>query len=231
MALSQILEEIDWKENVSAFCEGAEDLETLTRGCHLISVWHHEIGFQNHENLALPFLHEMKASFYLAPACFSLGLYKPGAASMRSALENALYYSYFSSHSSELKTLINDTKYYISKNDIIEYHKKHTEDFSKKQREIGFISELDSWYSKISAIVHGQIPGTWSSQSLADTGHKLETKIESLKLFSRASTIINVLLLLTIDGESWEGFSSEARKLFLKGFSNRKKSIIGRPIV
>lgn len=231
MTLQTILENIDWAANVSNFCPDGSGLDTLTRGCQLVAIWHHEIAFQNHNNLALPFLHEMKASFFSVPACFSLGLYKPGAASMRAALENALYFSYFSTHTSELNTLLGDPKYYISKKDILEYHRAHTDGFWTKQKDVGFISEIDLWYSQVSAIIHGQIPGIWSSVSLSDTRHKLATKNAALKLFSRASSLINVLFLLSIDSESWEGFSSEARKLFLKGYSNQKKAVIGRPII
>jgi len=231
MTLQAILENIDWAANVSNFCADEPGLDTLTRGCQLVAIWHHEIAFQNHDNLALPFLHEMKASFFSVPACFSLGLYKPGAASMRAALENALYYSFFATHGSELKTLLGNPKYFVSKGDILEYHREHTDGFWRKQKEVGFVSEIDLWYSQISAIIHGQIPGIWSSVSLSDTSHKPDTKRSALRLFSRASSLINVLFLLTMDSESWDGFSSPARKLFLKGYSNQKKAIIGRPIV
>lgn len=228
VALEDILRSVNWNDNVNQFCSTNSNTISLQRGCHLVSVWNYELGFQNNENPALPFLQEMKASLFYAPACFSLGLYKPAASSMRASVENALYYSYFHDHPVELETLIRDDAFYLSKSKIVEYHNTHSQGFKAKQREIGFLSELESWYSKVSAIVHGQIPGIWSSSSLAQTSVDTLMNDAALKEFTRAVLLINYLFLLTTNTETWEGFSSPARQLFLKGMSKKKRDALGR---
>jgi hypothetical protein len=230
-ALKTTLQNIDWPANVSAFVAERSSLNTIERGCHLISVWNHEISFQDSSNPALPFLQEMKASLFYVPACFSLGLYKPAASSMRAALENALYYTYFHSHASELRTLVNDDKFYLSKSKVIEFHNAHTPEFKARQASIGFSSELESWYSEISAIIHGQIPGVWTTRSLSETSFSKALNKAALREFTRSVLLINYLFLLTMDEETWEGFSSPARQLFLKGMSGNKKRALGRAVV
>lgn len=230
-SLENILKSVDWNANVAQFCGTNSSIATLQRGCHLVSVWNFELGFQNIENPALPFLQEMKASLFYAPACFSLGLYKPAASSMRAAVENALYYSYFCHHTIELSTLLRDNDFYITKSKIIDYHNIHSPSFKARQRLIGFTSELEAWYSKISAIVHGQIPGIWSSRSLADTTVVPLMNTSVVKEFSRAVQLINYLFLLTTDSETWEGFSSQARQLFLKGMSGQKRKALNLALV
>lgn len=225
------LEAVDWNSNVQNFLEENAAIQTIERGCHLVSVWCHELSFQDSDNPALPFLQEMKASLFHAPSCFSLGLYKPAASSMRAAVENALYFSYFWNHPAELKTLITVDTFYVSKKNIIEYHNIHTQEFKIKQRLIGFISELEAWYSEISAIVHGQIPGVWTTKSLRETSFSPDLTRIVLKYFSRSVMLINYLFLLVTDEDVWEGFSSPARQLFLKGMSGKKKQALGRATI
>ena len=230
-ALETVLTTVDWNASISQFVLDAATVEAFQRGCHLASVWNYELSFQNFDNPALPFLQEMKASLFYVPACFGLGLYKPAASSMRAAVENALYFSYFITHASELHTLLADSAYYLSKAKILEYHNLHTPDFKKKQRPLGFTSELEAWYSEISAIVHGQIPGTWSSTALANTSFEPTLSRAALREFNRAVQLINYLFLLTTDKDTWEGFSSPARQLFLKGMSGVRKRVLDRAVV
>jgi hypothetical protein len=225
------LKSVDWRSSVDAFSDDETVAKKIEEGCHLVSVWTHELSFQYFDNPALPFLQEMKASLFYVPACFALGLYKPAASSMRASVENALYFSYFCEHPAELKTLVRDEAYYISKSRIIEYHQTHTPSFKLKQTALGFIGELESWYSEISAIVHGQIPGVWTSASLAGTYHDPAILDLGLTEFNRAVSLINVLFLITVDEDIWNGFSSPARRLFLKGMSGSKKSSLDRSIV
>jgi len=229
--LAATLQSVDWVANVTAFLADKKIVEAIERGCHLVSVWNHEISFQDSENPALPFLQEMKASLFHVPACFSLGLYKPAASSLRAAVENALYYSYFHNHSSELMTLVRDDKFYISKKHIVEFHTQHTPDFKKNQSAVGFSVELEAWYSEISAIVHGQIPGVWTTPSLGMTSFNSELNRAAHREFTRAILLINNLFLLTIPEEIWEGFGSPSRQLFLKGMSGVKKRALGRSVV
>jgi hypothetical protein len=116
---------------------------------------------------------------------------------MRAAVENALYFSYFCDHEVELKTLVRDKGFYLSKKKIIDYHLLHTPDFKEKQESLGLSSELESWYSEISAIIHGQIPGVWSSKSLAGIHHDSGSLRLAVKEFTRAILIINYLFLIT----------------------------------
>jgi hypothetical protein len=229
--LSELLTGVDWATNVSNFVADSRRTDTLQRGCHLVAVWNYELSFQDAENAALPFLQEMKASLFYVPACLSLGLYKPAASSMRASLENALYYSYFCSHASELRTLVRDDKFYISKAKIVDYHNTHTVKFRERQAAVGFSSELESWYSEISAIIHGQIPGVWTTSSLEASAFSLKTSNMAMREFSRAVSLINYLFLLTVQEEEWEGFSSAARQLFLRGMSHVKKEALGRVMV
>lgn len=168
-SLTDVLKGVDWNGNVSRFAQGSTRIKKLTACCEKISVFTHELSFQDFDNAALPFLQEMKASSFQAPACLALGLAKPAAGLMRAAVENALYFSYFRVHPSELRTLRIDDNYYLTKRSIIEYHKKHTPYFSTRAEKLGLLNGLDNWYSTISAIVHGQIPGVWSSKSLTQT--------------------------------------------------------------
>lgn len=231
MKVSDALAAIDWGKSVGDFVADTNSLDQIERGCRLVTIWTHELGFQYHRNPALSFLQEMKASLFFVPACFAIGLYKPAASSMRSAVENALYFSYFRDHEVELRTLLVDKSFYLSKSKIIDYHLLHTPFFKAKQEVIGLSSELESWYSEISAIIHGQIPGVWSSKALKNTGHDAKALKPALREFSRAIQIINYTFLLTTPSEIWEGMSSGARQFLLQGMSGARKLILDRPVV
>ena len=231
MKISDALANIEWKKSADKFTADTESLNQIERGCRLVTIWNHELSFQYHRNPALPFLQEMKASLFFVPACFAVGLYKPGASSMRSAVENALYFSYFCDHEVELRTLVSDKSFYLSKSKIIDYHILHTPFFKSKQDVFGLSSELDSWYREISAIIHGQIPGVWSSKSLKDTSHDDKSLKLALREFSRAIQIINYTFLLTTSSEVWDGMSSSARQFLLHGMSAARKTILNRPVI
>ena len=231
MTLADALNDVQWLDSVTNFVADATSLQKIERGCRLVSIWNQELSFQYCHNPALSFLQEMKASLFFIPACFAVGLYKPAASSMRSAVENALYFSYFCDHAVELQTLVRDKSFYISKKKIVEYHLLHTPFFKDKQEAIGLSSELESWYSEISAIIHGQIPGVWSSQALKDTAHNAKALKVALREFSRAIQIINYTFLLTVPEEIWEGMSSSARQFLLSGMSSARKIVLNRPTV
>lgn len=229
--LTDNLQAVDWNENVSDFVAGSTAFASYERGCHLIAVWAHELRFQHHDNPAKAFLLEMQASINTVPACASLGLYKPAAASMRSAVENALYYSYFSTHTMELHSQVSRSDYYETKASIIAFHKAHTPEFNEKQIGVGLLSELEAWYSEISAIIHGQKPGTWSVRKLSSTAFDVKLDALCAMQFSRCIAIINMLFLITSPDDVWEGFNSKSKKLFFKGFSKTKKMLVGRSLV
>lgn len=229
--LSDVLGSVEWDQNVADFVSQSQAIDRYQRGCQLIAVWAHELRFQEFDNPATAFLMEMQASSATVPTCAALGLYKPAAASMRAAVENALYFSFFSTHPSELHTQVAKTDYYETKSTILDYHKTHTTGFKEKQRGVGLLSELEAWYSEISAIIHGQKPGTWTNRAVNKTEFVQDLDKLCADSFSRCVAIVNMLFLITTPDEIWEGFNSKSRRMFLKGFSKQKKSIIGRSLI
>lgn len=222
---------VDWNKNVADFCKSDKRVSRLTSCCFKISLFAHEISFQDFDNPAIPFLQEMKASAFQVPACLSLGLAKPAAGLMRAAVESALYYSYFRTHPQELKTLLSKPIYYQTRKKIIDYHLLHTEGFGKNDQSLHLTMKLDKWYGEISALVHGQIPGVWTSKSLAKTTPLLKESESPIKIFERAADIIQLLFLMTISKEDWEGISPLARAKLLNGLNAGQLSAIGLPKV
>jgi hypothetical protein len=229
--LDTVLNSVDWNSNVNVFTQGVARIRKLTACCEKISVFTHELSFQDFDNPALPFLQEMKASSFQVPACLALGLAKPAAGLMRATVENALYFSYFRLHPAELRTLRDDDGYYLTKRSIVEYHKKHTPYFSARADKLGVLNGLDNWYATISAIVHGQIPGVWSSKSLGQTSSLGQSANEPIKLFERAARLIQLIFLITIPLEEWESISPISRKKLLAGLSATEKTILCLPKV
>lgn len=230
-SLRDVLLSIDWNAISAAFNKQRRRPDQFERGSVLISAWNYELCFYDRRNEANSFLQEMKASLFSVPACTSLGLVKPAAASLRTAVESALYYSYFNNHVAELETLHRDTKFYLSKNQIIDYHNMHSRTFSKRQNVLDLLSDLNSWYSKISAIIHGQIPGVWTSHSLKDTSYQSAEVAAVLIEYKMAVKIINNLFLSTVTRDIWEGLSSHGRQLFLADLSDAKVRRLGLSII
>lgn len=230
-SLANVLRAVDWNTNVSDFLKSSNNRSRLTQGCRHIAVFAHELSFQDMHNKSLPFLQEMKASTTYVPACLALGLVKPAASAMRAAVENALYFSYFRAHDVELETLLRDPKYYLSKKRILDFHLQHTPDFSQRSAKVGFSDRLDNWYSKISAIVHGQIPGVWSSTSIGDTVYNADSTEQAILTFEDAVRIIRYLFLLTTPIDVWEAISPSARQIFLKTVPKAHKEDLALAIV
>lgn len=225
--LKDALAAVNWNGNVSAFSSNSKRLARLTACCTLISIFAHELSVQDFDNPSIPFLQEMKASSFQVPVCLALGLAKPAAGLMRASVESALYYTYFRSHPQELRTLITKSTYYLSRRKIIEYHKIHTHNFGALDPTFNFISKLETWYGEISAIVHGQIPGVWTSKSLVDTIALKDNVDDPLRMFERAANIIQLLFLTTISLEDWEGISPISRGSLLKGITDSQLSKLG----
>lgn len=225
--LADALQAVDWNDNVAKFCKAKSRLDKLASCCFRISIFTHEISFQNYDNPAIPFLQEMKASAFQVPACLSLGLSKPAAGLMRAAVESALYYTYFSNHHQELKTLLSKPDYYLSRRNIMEYHKLHTDNFGKVDNEVHLTSKMEAWYGEVSAIVHGQIPGVWTSKSLRNTATLTIDADPPIKLFQRASEIIQLILLMTIPTDDWEGISPFSRAKLLGELNKQQCDALG----
>lgn len=230
-SLASALGGVDWTRNVKNSLQEKSNVKRLEACAHRIALWSHEIQSVDPDNPALAFVREMQSSCISAIACLSTGLYKPAAGAMRSCIETALYFTYFSCHPSELTTLIRDERYYVSKRDIIEFHKTHTERFSDRQRDLGFLSNLDRWYSKISAIVHGQIPGVWTSGDLANTAFAKDAMEAATNEMETAGNLINELFLLTCARIYWASLNPHSKAVFIKGLSGKQKTALNLPAV
>jgi hypothetical protein len=173
----------------------------------------------------------MKASAFQVPACLALGLAKPAAGLMRATVESALYYTYFRSHPQELRTLVTKSSYYLSRAKILEYHKLHTPNFGKLDGGLHLVDKMDKWYGEISAIVHGQIPGVWTSKSLSKTSALQHEANSPISIFERATEIIQLTFLMTVSNEDWEGINPIARAHLLKDLSRPQLELLGLPKV
>jgi hypothetical protein len=229
--LADVLTTVDWNKIVTDSVAKSAFIGPATNCCKKISLFTHELIFQDAGNPATPFLQEMKASAFQVPACLALGLAKPAAGLMRSSVENALYYSYFRSHPSELRTLVVDEKFYLSRKSIVDYHLKHTPDFSTRAEKLGLIDALDNWYGSISAIVHGQIPGVWSSKSLSDTASLGNDIRRAIRVFEQATKLIQAILLSTVPSQDWDGINPLNRKRLLSGLTAKDKRVLDLPLV
>jgi hypothetical protein len=227
-ALKAALTGVDWNANVANFAADDASCEKIAEANKLLSLWSHQIQSEESSNGALSFLREMQVSGQNVAALMALGLYKPAAASMRTAVESAMYYSYFRTHPAELATLVRVKKYYITKADVIDYHKEHTVRFSELQATLNLIPRLDDWYRSLSAIVHGQLPGSWSgSGSLVKTSYAPALAAEASDYFLTAASLVNSLFLSTFAGEIWHGVSKISKKAFLRGLTGDQKTSLG----
>lgn len=225
-SLKDTLQSIDWPGNVSAFAAKSDALKSLDKGCRLVALWTDALIFQDFDNPTLPFLQEMKASCFYVPACLSLGLYKPAATLMRSFVENALYFSYFKDHHSELATLARNSSFFLDRTAIMAYHEIHTLGFKEKQAALNLASLLKEWYGTISAVIHGRVPGLWSAPSLIETAFDDLKNDAALEAFDTAVRIVNYIFLSTTPHEIWEGIRPDTRARFLKGLKGTQKIAI-----
>ena len=112
------IKSINWDDNVNDFLQNSKELICLSN-CNLkLAVWSKEFESIDLGNPALSFIREMQQAGHHAAILISLALYKPSAASMRTILETALYYSYFRTHLEELSTLAANINWYMSKAEI-----------------------------------------------------------------------------------------------------------------
>ena len=210
--LKSSLKAVDWNALVDAFQSNSEALTVIDSCCTRIAIWSKQLESADGKNPALSFVRASQtAAQHVAAAC-ALGLYRSAAASIRSILENGLYFTYFRVHRSELTTLTRDSTYHISRLELIAYHKIHSPGFKSLQDKFGFVGSLDIWYSEISAIVHGQIPGIWVEHtSLDGIKYSEETLKDVLEKFRRGEELLHHLYLLTVGRELWDSFSSPSK--------------------
>ncbi len=223
---------VDWHANITAFSAASGIKDRVAAANQRIAQWAKQLENSDKRNPALTFMREVQIQGHYAAALLSLGLYKPAASAMRAMVESALYYTYFRSHAVELETLVRDASYFLDKKSVLEFQRKHSVDFSEKQKKLGLLSRLDPWYADISAIVHGQVPGKWTTHmQLKDIGFVPSVCEEAVSAFERGEEIIHRLLLCTVPKKLWYGFSATAKKQLLKGLKPEAKTVLGLPTV
>src|SRR5260221_11290517 len=108
LQLVAALKAVDWNINVDRFLNNANAVDTISKGNLRLAVGSKQLENSDKHNPALCFIRELQVAGHNVAALAALALYKPAAASMRTILEAALYYSYFRTHISELATLAID---------------------------------------------------------------------------------------------------------------------------
>lgn len=227
--LVSALKSVDWANNVSIFCSDNSITERFEAAGVRLAIWSKQFeNTEGKENPAICFVREMQSAGHLTVTASALACYKLAASGMRTVVETALYYSYFRTHPAELATLLRNEKWYVSKKEIIEYHITHTPNFSELQKKLPLIGILDPWYSKISAIVHGQIPGLWhSQQGISDIQPNNPLLLTALQELEECVKIVDRLFFLTAGRELWSSFSPSAKKALLHGMQGDIKTALG----
>jgi hypothetical protein len=227
-SLRKALAAIDSNKLRNEFLADATVIQAVANGCERVALWSNQLVSAEPDNPAAPFLHEMQRSSHDVAALLSVALYIPAAAAMRTTCETAIYYTYFRNHSAELATLATNPDYYISKAEVLEFHKVHSPSYRMAARTLGFPTELDIWYGKVSAVIHGQVPGAWGRRlALKDTKHEAAVLKLALKMYAQGTDVIHKLLLLTAGAELWGRFHHEAKKAWLKGMPAEQRTLLG----
>lgn len=226
--LAQALQSVDWSSNVAEFLTHAPLCERMVQCNTRLAIWSKQLEIVDKGNAALPFIREMQSSGHHVAVLASLALYKPAAAATRTVFETALYYTYFRTHPCELTTLVRDENFFVQKSELIDYHRKHTRDFAAHQGCFNLVGSMNKWYNRVSSIVHGQIPGIWSTHrsvsEIAPDGKSMEEVVET---FREGEEIVHHLLLCTVGVEMWDAFSSAAKKELLAGIPGSKRAALG----
>lgn len=211
---------IDWSANLEAFAR-ASDLKDQVAICNLrLAVWSKQLENADKGNQALTFVREMQVQGHYAAALLAIGLYKPAAAAMRGMFDSALYYTFFRSHPVELDTLVRSHDFFLDKRTILDFHRRHTPDFQTKQDSLGLVSRVEAWYAEVSAIVHGQMPGKWTThEQLAELAFSKLLATEAVSMLARGEAVVHRLFLSTVSSSTWHGFSTAAKKELLKGMT------------
>ncbi|EJK80620.1 hypothetical protein [Rhizobium sp. AP16] len=226
--LPQILKSVDWHANIDSAFADAQSLQQLENALYRIAIWSHQLEIADQANPALCFVREMQVAAQQGAALIGLCLYKSAAAAARTIVETCLYYTFFRTHLEELSTLVRVEKYYTSKSEILDYHKIHTESFVSYQEAFGLIGNLEQWYSRVSAVVHGQIPGAWNNHAALDQiSYDSTTHALAVETITTAERLVHELLLCTTGQRLWSSFAPDAKKQILKGLAGDKRSLLG----
>lgn len=227
--MSDVICSVNWNEN----CNLSKNENALFSKAEVslikLANWCKQIENIYSGNIALPFIREAQLSAQDFCCLVSLGLYKTSASSLRTILESFLYFSYFKDHLVELQSLSEVDSYYISKQDVLDYHCQHTREYKEKARISGLSSRLAAIYGKISAIVHGQMPGVWHSSScLSDKKFDAKLAEEAIFDFNDLIEIINLFMLIIISDEDWLNIDQKIKAVLLRGLTGKTKDMIQR---
>lgn len=230
--LKRVLSGIDWQKHIDGFLAVDDAMELLAESVHRISGYCEALSSAEAGNPAVSFLAAAQAESHHVAALIPLALYKPAAASMRAAFESVMYYTYFRTHLAELATLVADPDYYIDKATLLEFHKLHTPQFKARQDAWGLVGQVNRWYSRTSAVIHGQLPGKWVSHTdFAQLQPVPETREEALAEFNETAELTRRFLLCSMDADRWTSLSAETRTEFLKGIPGPLKARLGLSIL
>ncbi|MEZ9481916.1 hypothetical protein AB4163_19225 [Vibrio splendidus] len=220
---------VNWNENCTSAVDDVDIYSVGEKSLAKLANWCRQIENIYNNNQSLPFIREAQVSAQDFFCLVSLGLYKSSASSLRTILESFLYFSYFKDHPIELNSLINVDNYYISKADVLAYHKLHTPNFTKYSRDVGLTSRLEKSYAKISAIVHGQMPGVWhSSASLANKKYEKELVKEAINEFVEVIVIVNLMMLILISDEDWNNIDHKVKAILINGVESKFVNLLNR---
>lgn len=226
--LPSVVTGIAWDANIKAAFSDKALLVRLEAALMRIAVWSKQLEICDEGNPALCFVREMQVAAQQGAALLGLCIYKASAASARTILETCLYYTYFRTHPQELASLIRVKKYYVSKSEVLDYHRAHSVEFLRLQEVFGLLGNLDSWYSSVSAVVHGQIPGAWSAHSaLSEISFSADTYALALDTFASGEELVHQILLCTVGQSLWSGIAPDAKRFLLKGLPGAKREALG----
>lgn len=225
--LDAALHAVNWTGDVETFLNEIASKEKLAAYNLRLAIWSKQFEQVDRGNAALTFVREMQSAGQMIVALTALALYKPAAGSIRTVIETALYYTYFRTHHTELATLLRDEEYFIDKNDIIEFHKRHGVNFKILQEKVGLLNRLKTSYSSLSAIIHGQIPGVWTTlTSLSKTAPNHKTLEKVVRSFAEGEEVVHRLFLCTVAQSFWDDFSPDAKKALHKGLPGDTKALL-----
>jgi len=218
--LGAALTAVNWNDNVASFLTDVTTTKAIAKRNLRVAIWAKQLEVVDKGNAALCFVREMQISGQHVAALIALSLYKPAAASMRTMLEAGLYYTFFRTHPMELATLVRSSDYYVGKRQILDYHKEHSPNFGQMQAALGLVTRLERWYSDVSAVVHGQIPGAWvEHKSLATVSPIKSTQDIVFNSFEEGEEVLHRLFLCTVGKLFWDTFSYTAKQELLKGLA------------
>lgn len=225
--LIEALQSVDWGANVDDFCTDTATVEPLAQASLRLALWSKQLEQVDAKNPALCFIREMQVAGQLVAVSTALAIYKSAAASCRTLVETALCYTYFRLHPVELATLTRSEKWFMAKDDILEYHTQHTPHYVEAQKCLAFVARLNPWYSKVSAVIHGQVPGAWLSRhSIKDIAPDAQLRTEVLAYFVDAVDLVHRLFLCTLAQDFWDYFSPAAKKALSAGLSGDVKAVL-----